>query len=183
VPPARDRLRIGVRRPAATSFLPLPKSRSPSGVWSFQTTAIHRTCAMATLHRRSARNGRGNMAIEGLRERRHPDVSFRGRGPFRRAGQPSRLVIRLLIDRIGRWKDAVIDRAGFAERWWVTLAAAVTAAPAGRHRMPGKSLRWSRTIQRHFTSTLMLPISTPSREQWWLAGRRQPRVCIGTPPA
>ena len=56
------------------------------------------------------------MAIEGLVPR-YPDVSLRGSGPF----QPGCVTlagwaIRARGDRIGRWKDAVIYRAGFANK-------------------------------------------------------------------
>jgi hypothetical protein len=48
------------------------------------------------------------MAIEGLRTPRHADVSFR-----RSRLQPDSVTDRRRADRIGRWKDAVVYRAGF----------------------------------------------------------------------
>jgi hypothetical protein len=59
-----------------------------------------------------------NMAIEGLVPG-HAGVSFRGSVPFQPGGvtlgyvTPAGSVIGARGDRIGRWKDAVIYRAGF----------------------------------------------------------------------
>ena len=67
--------------------------------------------------------------------------------------------------------------------WWITQAAAATAAPAGRPRTPAKSCLWCRTTRRRSISIPNCATSMPLPVRWRRGRRHRKPDCTGTRPA
>ena len=108
----RQREQAPHRRANARANIAFAPANEPSPFQGLEPRAnpISRMRAMAAALAITLAMDEQNVAIEGLRTPRHADVSFRRSRPLR----PASVTIRPRANRIGRWKDAVVYRAGFA---------------------------------------------------------------------